>query len=95
GQTVSTQINVAGNVYGSLPGIPTPDDPPPAADPAALRARLQRLDAVQIESLCLDHFSEVYDKFGRGQRRDEMINLLLDHVRRNPQASARLAALLT
>lgn len=61
---------------------------------AALRARLQRLDAVDIESLCLDHFPAVYDKFTRGLQRGEMINLLLDHCRRNPEAAARLAQLL-
>ncbi|MBN1661565.1 MAG: hypothetical protein JXA93_24440 [Anaerolineae bacterium] len=89
GQTVGTQINIAGNVYGTLP-----EPVPPGAGTATLRARLGRLDAVEIESLCLDHFSAVYDKFGRGQRRDEMINLLLDQCRRNPGDAARLAALL-
>lgn len=68
--------------------------PKPALDLPALRARLQRLDAVEIEALCLDHFPAVYDKFGRGLRRDEMLNLLLDHVRRNPADAPRLAALL-
>jgi len=77
------------NVHGPLPGLATP-----GADTAALRARLQRLDAVEIESLCLDYFPEVYDKFGRGLRRDEMLNLLLDHCRRNPADAARLAGLL-
>jgi hypothetical protein len=72
--------------------------PPPApgsgAPASALRERLQRLDAVEIQSLCLDHFHQVYDKFGPGQRRDEMINLLLDNCRRNPEDAARLADLL-
>jgi hypothetical protein len=94
GQTVGTQINIAGDVHGPLPGVPMPDTASPTTDTAALRARLQRLDAVEIEGLCLDHFPAVYDKFGRGQRRDEMINLLLDHCRRNPEDGARLAALL-
>ncbi len=70
---------------------------PTAASPveiSALRTRLQRLDAVDIESLCLDHFPAVYDKFSRGLRRDEMLNLLLDHCRRNPEDAARLATLL-
>lgn len=62
-------------------------------DIPALRARLQRLDAVEIESLCLDHFPEVYDKFSRGLQRGEMINLLLDHCRRHPDDGARLAKL--
>lgn len=75
---------------------------PPSGSPAAgqtvdlasLHAGLQRLDAVEIESLCLLHFPQVYDKFGRGLRRDETINLLLDHCRRYPQDAARLAALV-
>jgi hypothetical protein len=34
---------------------PTRPAAPPAGGTAALRARLGRLDAVEIESLCLDH----------------------------------------
>jgi len=81
-------------VYGSLPGIPAPGGPSPTVDVAALRTRLGRLDAVEIESLCLDHFAVVYDKLGPRPRRDEMINLLLDHCRRNPDDAVRLAGLL-
>ena len=73
---------------------PRESPPAPAVDLSALRARLQRLDAVDIESLCLDHFPTVYDKFTRGLQRGEMLNLLLDHCRRNPEAAARLAQLL-
>ncbi|MCD6345751.1 MAG: hypothetical protein J7M17_09160 [Anaerolineae bacterium] len=65
-----------------------------ASTPAALRARLQRLDSVELETLCLDHFPVVYDKFARGLQRGEMVNLLLDHCRRNPEDGARLADLL-
>jgi hypothetical protein len=65
-----------------------------AGNIAALRRRLRQLDSVEIESLCLDHFSAVYDKFGRGMRRDEMINLLLDHCRRHPEDADRLDDLL-
>jgi len=73
--------------------VPIP--PAPAGNLADLRARLQRLDVVEIETLCLDHFPAVYDKFGPGMRRDEMINLLLDHCRRNPEELARLEELLS
>jgi hypothetical protein len=94
GQQVGVQINVAGDLYGPPPAPAPAAGAAPAVDTAALRARLGRLDAVEIEGLCLDHFAQVYDRFGRGQRRDEMINLLLDHCRRNPEEAARLAALL-
>ncbi len=57
---------------------------------ATLRSRLDRLDDVEIETLCMDHFPQVYDKFSRGLRRDEKINLLLDHCLRNPRARERL-----
>lgn len=66
----------------------------PVVDTVALRARLQPLDDVALETLCMDHFPAVYDAFSRGLRRDEKINLLLDHCRRNPPEAARLAALL-
>jgi len=63
--------------------------------PATLRSCLDRLDDVEIETLCMDHFPQVYDKFSRGLRRDEKINLLLDHCRRHHDAAARLADLLS
>ncbi len=67
---------------------------PPAPDLAGLRARLQRLDDVALDTLCMDHFPAVYDAFSRGLRRDEKLNLLLDYVRRHPEAAEQLAALL-
>ena len=70
--------------------------PPTSAAPtsAELRPRLVRFDDAELDALCLDHFPAVYDKFGRGQRRDEKINLLLDHCRRNPESGAQLTILL-
>jgi hypothetical protein len=62
--------------------------------PAGLRRHLQRLDSVEIRSLCLDHFPEIYDKFSSGLRRDVMINLLLERCRRNPAAARRLSQIL-
>jgi hypothetical protein len=98
-----TTINITGDgnvigdhsssqvVKGGRSGVPTSTQP----NTAALRQRLRRLDSVGIESLCLDHFPEVYDKFGRGLRRDEMINLLLDHCRCHPEDAKRLDELLS
>jgi hypothetical protein len=90
-----------GNVVGNGNVVNVQKGMAPAApaalssvDVPALRACLQRLDAVEIESLCLDHFPVVYDKFTRGLQRGEMINLLLDHCRRNPGDAVRLTVLL-
>ena len=47
-----------------------------------------------LDALCLDHFPEVYDTFGRGMRRDEKVNLLLDYCRHRPAEDARLSSLL-
>lgn len=95
---ISGNQNVVGdgNIVTTYPNTPTPAAPPSGspAGAAALRARLQRLDAVELETLCLDHFPTVYDKFSRGMRRDEMINLLLDHCRRHPEDAQRLEGLL-
>ena len=74
---------------------PTAAIPPaPPLNLAALHTRLQRLDAVEIETLCLLYFPAVYHKFGAGMRRDEMINLLLEHCHYNPKDAARLEELL-
>ncbi len=65
-----------------------------AIEVAPLRARLQRLDTVELESLCLDHFPTVYDKFDRGLRRDEKTNLLLNYIRYHPDEATRLVEIL-
>lgn len=75
----------------------TPAPPAPASDAgsnSALRPRLQCLDDVALDALCLDHFPAVYERFARGLRRDEKINLLLDYCHRHPEAATRLVALL-
>lgn len=66
----------------------------PTVEITTLRARLEKLDDVEIETLCLDYFKEVYGKFSRGLRRDEKINLLLEHCQRNLEEAVRLGALL-
>jgi hypothetical protein len=71
-----------------------PDVSFPRPSSLMLRARLEKLDSVEIETLCLDHFAEVYDKFSRGLRRDEMINLLLGHCHRYSEEALRLDVLL-
>ncbi len=80
-------VQVQKGAAGSAPVSSTPDLP-------SLRARLQLLDDVELDGLCLDHFPTVYGKFGRGLRRDEKLNLLLDHCRRQPEAASRLARVL-
>ena len=75
---------------GSPPAVASP-----ATTPAVLRRRLQRLDAVEFESLCLDHFPEVYNKFTRGLQREEKHNLLLDYCRSNPAETDRLDEIIT
>jgi hypothetical protein len=60
-----------------------------------LRRWLGLFDSVQIETLCLDYFPKVYERFGRGMRCDEMVNLLLDHCRRYPAEQTRLLAILS
>ena len=64
---------------------------PPPPDLAALRGRLNRLDDPQVGALAIECFPEVYNRFGRGLLRDEKVNLLLDHVRRNPETAPGLA----
>lgn len=90
-------LNVIADFESQVPPISVKEpntSTPCIVEITKLRARLKRLDSVEIETLCLDHFSEVYDKLGRGLRRDETINLLLDYCHRNPEEGVRLDALL-
>ena len=69
--------------------------PPPWPTLEDLRCQLnQRFDDVRLDALCLDHFPDVYDRFTRGMRKDEKINLLLDHCRRLPTEYQRLVEAL-
>lgn len=72
-----------------------PPDPLPVSLGDLRRQLNQRFDDAELDAFCLDHFPAVYDKFGRGQRKDEKINLLLDHCRRWPEELARLVMLLS
>jgi hypothetical protein len=107
GQVIhGSQINVAGNYVVQSPGegdagaagtggvAPSPSASAGAVSTGVLRRRLQRYDDVQLETFCMDYFPEVYDRFGRGQRRDEKVNMLLDYCRRRPEEGVRLAQLL-
>jgi outer membrane protein assembly factor BamB len=85
GDHSSSHVVKSGSADTAEPGQP---------NTALLHRRLRRLDSVEIESLCLDDFPEVYDKFARGLQRGEMINLLLDHCRRHPEEANRLNELL-
>ena len=50
---------------------------------STIRRRLnQTFDDPGLDAFCLDHFPEVYDRFGRGMRKDEKLTVLLDHCRR-------------
>jgi hypothetical protein len=65
--------------------------PKPELDLGVLRQRINRLfDDVTLTAFCLDNFTEVYDKFSAGMRRDEKITLLLDYCRRDPEQYQRL-----
>lgn len=73
------------NNSGSLLVTATPD-----VDTSALRKHLRRLDDVQFEALCLDHYPKVYARFSRGLRYEEKLTLLLNHIRNNPEEAVRL-----
>jgi|GEM_PF-2236886 len=79
---------------GDTVAVPAAAQEGAESENAPLRTRLQRLDDVALDTLCMDHFPAVYDRFSRGLRRDEKVNLLLDHCRRNPEAAGRLAEVL-
>lgn len=51
-------------------------------DLSSLRQQLnQTFDDTGLDTFCMDNFPDVFDKFSRGLRKDEKINMLLDHCR--------------
>ncbi|MBN1920464.1 MAG: hypothetical protein JW892_04420 [Anaerolineae bacterium] len=66
----------------------------PASSILLLRRSLQRLDEVQIETLCLDHFPEVVAQFREGLVREGKVALLLDTCCRSPANRGHLETLL-
>ncbi|GEM_PF-6408895 len=54
------------------------------------RQLTQQFDDPGFDSFCMDYFPQVFNKFGRGLRLDEKINLLLDYCRRTPARSQAL-----
>ena len=55
----------------------------------------QSFDDVELKRLCMENFPTVYEKFSEAMRKDEKINLLVDHCRRNAQEAEQLQYLLT
>lgn len=66
----------------------------PANPATTLRQSLQRLDDVQIETLCLEHFPEIGARFNAGLLRDRKIELLLTHCHRNATSERQLENML-
>ncbi len=55
---------------------------------------LRKLDDTQLETFLLIHCPVVYDKKARGMRRDEKINLLLEHCHYNPEVTQEIIAIV-
>lgn len=91
-------IAIGGNAEGNTfnmgdAGSAAPASPAPPAQSALisrLYQALQRLDDTEIGTLCLLHCPAIYDKFGRGQGRHEMVKVVLEHCTRNPEDAAEL-----
>jgi hypothetical protein len=96
GGSIEAEHLEAEHVVNGLQQLPTGGTlrAPGTFSTAAYRQKLERFSDTEIESLCQDHFWEVYNTFGRGQGRVEKINTLLDQCRRKPELGARLVALL-
>jgi serine/threonine protein kinase len=73
-------------------------DLPPVNPPFNLKELRKKLtllfDDAEFEAFCLDYFPAVFDKFSRGHRKDEKINLLLDYCRRDPIRYQKLLGLV-
>ncbi len=51
------------------------------------------LNDTELNTLCMDHFPDVYNRFTDGQNKLQKINLLLDYCRRNIQFNTLLDAM--
>jgi hypothetical protein len=61
--------------------------------PAEIRRLLTTaFDDVGLISLCQDEFPQLCDRLGRGLRKDEIINVIMDHFRRCGDYAPLLAA---
>lgn len=54
----------------------------------------QAFDDVALTNFTFDYFPEVFDRYSRGMRKDEKINLLLDYIRRNSEQLNHLRSVL-
>lgn len=60
---------------------------------AAIRQLLNAsFDDVELIALCQDNFSDLCDKLGRGLRKDEILNVMIDHFRRQREFAPLLRA---
>jgi hypothetical protein len=63
-------------------------------DTAELRQFLfRRFDDEELKQLCFDYFTDVYHDFTSGMRKSQMVQLLLEHCRKQGRFPALLAAL--
>ncbi|MDM8515340.1 metallophosphoesterase [Desulfobacterales bacterium HSG16] len=66
-------------------------NPLPSTDTASVRRRVKELfDDTEFEDFCQDHFRDVYDKFGKGQGKNQKINILMEHYGRSPAHKQKL-----
>lgn len=55
---------------------------------------IKYFDDTGLEEFCEEHFYKVFNRFARGLRKNEKINLLLDHCRRKPNGFDKLFSAL-
>jgi hypothetical protein len=100
GQTVGTQINVAGDYVDQRSGADLPQAPPAptTAEPSGswnTEAVRELLSAAfsdgELTTLCFDHFCAVYEGFSAGMGKGDKIQRLLDYCIRHEQMEALLA----
>lgn len=88
---------IAGHMFHDwfMANIATENISKPEITSKKLRSELNdRFDDTQVDAFCMDYFSQVYDKFSRGMRKDEKIHQLLDHCLRTPNGFQQLQAVL-
>ncbi len=91
GQTVSTQVNVAGDyVVGGAATLAASSTDAVGRSAVVRELMLAAFDDGELATLCFDHFRSVYELFSSGMSKPDKVQRLIEHCERHNQLEALL-----